>query len=214
MILKNYYFYYINAIPKSLCNDIIKEGKLHQPQPGLIGGVTGKDGKQIQNTQEKLEAKRKSNVSFFSFEWIYKELHPFVKLANENAGWNFQWDYSESVQYTEYGPGQHYDWHADSWHQPYKPEHRNPDYRGKIRKLSMTLSLTEPEEYEGGNLEFDLRNDKDYDFEKGSSKVLCTEIRPKGSIVIFPSFIWHRVTPVTKGMRQSLVMWTLGYPFK
>ena len=76
----------------------------------------------------------------------------------------------------------------------------------------MTLSLTNPEEYEGGNLEFDFRNDTDYENSK-TSKRLCTEIRPKGSMIVFPSFVWHRVTPVTRGLRQSLVMWSLGKPF-
>ena len=47
-----------------------------------------------------------------------------------------------------------------------------------------------------------------------SSKELCTEIRPQGSVIVFPSFVWHRVTPVTKGTRYSLVLWTCGQPFR
>ena len=50
--------------------------------------------------------------------------------------------------------------------------------------------------------------------ERNTSKRLVTEIRPRGSIIVFPSFVWHRVTPVTKGTRYSLVVWSLGYPFK
>jgi PKHD-type hydroxylase len=42
----------------------------------------------------------------------------------------------------------------------------------------------------------------------------CAEIAPRGSIVVFPSHVWHRVKPVTKGTRYSLVIWNLGYPFK
>ena len=134
-------------------------------------------------------------------------------MANRNAGWNFQWDYSESCQITKYGVGQYYGWHCDSWDGPYeKPDDLNS--HGKIRKLSVTISLTEPNEYEGGNLEFDMRNQKDWEQDKTKAIRICNEIRPRGSIVVFPSFVWHRVAPVTKGTRYSLVIWNLGWPFK
>ncbi len=211
MILKNYYYYHVNAIPHSLCDDIIKEGKRIGVTSGLIGGVV--DDKTLKRTKDdkELHKKRKSLVSFFSEPWVYKELHPFIHAANNDAGWRFQWDHSEAVQYTEYNVGEYYGWHADSWEEPYK-DNKTPAYNGRIRKLSMTLSLTNPEEYDGGNLEFDFRNDTDYENDK-TSKRLCTEIRPKGSMIVFPSFVWHRVTPVTRGLRQSLVMWSLGKPF-
>jgi PKHD-type hydroxylase len=76
--------------------------------------------------------------------------------------------------------------------------------------LSVTCSLSSPEDYEGGELEFDFRN---MDPDKQSVRK-CAEIKPRGSIVVFPSHVWHRVKPVTKGTRYSLVIWNLGYPFK
>ena len=60
-------------------------------------------------------------------------------------------------------------------------------------------------------IEFDFR-DKDPD--KKPNIRACTEILPKGSLVVFPSFVWHRVKPVTKGVRHSLVIWNLGWPFR
>ena len=75
----------------------------------------------------------------------------------------------------------------------------------------MTVSLSDPKDYKGGELEFDFRN-KDPDKKPSIQK--CTEILPKGSLVVFPSFVWHRVCPVKKGSRYSLVIWNLGYPFK
>ena len=64
--------------------------------------------------------------------------------------------------------------------------------------------------YEGGDLEFDMRNNGD-----STSNIQRPEIvRNKGTIVVFPSFVWHRVTPVTKGTRYSLVVWNLGLPFR
>ena len=144
---------------------------------------------------------------WLSGQWIYKELHPFIQIANERASWNFQWDWSESCQYTEYKEGQFYDWHCDSNPVPYdKPDDLNTN--GKIRKLSMTLCLSDPEDYEGGDLEFAF-HDQDGD----KQPKICEEIRPRGSLIIFPSFVWHRVKPVTKGIRHSLVCWSLGQPY-
>ena len=78
----------------------------------------------------------------------------------------------------------------------------------------MTCQLTDGSEYSGGELEFDFR---DYDPpQRDESKHLrkAHEILPKGSIIVFPSHLWHRVKPVTRGVRYSLVVWHLGYPFK
>jgi len=76
----------------------------------------------------------------------------------------------------------------------------------------MTCQLSDPKDYEGGELEFAIP-----EVDKGKltyTTFSLPEILPKGSIVVFPSFVWHRVKPVTKGTRYSLVMWNLGYPFK
>lgn len=87
----------------------------------------------------------------------------------------------------------------------------NPNMHGKIRKISVICQLTDPSKYKGGELEFDFRRNSPI---KESKTEICTEIQPKGSIVVFPSYVWHRVKPVTSGTRYSLVMWNLGRPFK
>ena len=85
----------------------------------------------------------------------------------------------------------------------------NKFYWGKVRKLSMTLNLTTPDQYKGGNLKFDFGP------HMGSRRFkTCQEIRPQGSMIVFPSFLHHQVTPVTSGTRYSLVIWSLGKPFK
>ena len=209
MNLLNYYWYFQKAIPDHICDDIVKYGLQIKEQMAVTGGYG--DPKKLNQQQVKdLKNKRDSNIVWLAENWIYKELHPFIRQASANAGWNFQWDWSEPCQFTKYNKGQYYDWHCDSWEGSYnKPN--DPNSHGKIRKLSVTLSLSDEKDYKGGELEFDLRN-KDPD--KKRNTMVCKEIKPKGSMVIFPSFLWHRVKPVTKGSRYSLVIWNLGEPFK
>jgi len=212
MNLQNYYYFFREALTPRFCDEIIKYGKSQQEQLALTGGQTNKvnQGKPLDDKDIlDLKKKRDSNIVWLNDRWIYKEIQPFVHQANRLAGWNFNWDFSESCQFTKYKLNQHYDWHCDSWEAPYaNPD--NKDTHGKIRKLSVTCSLSNPEDYEGGELEFDFRN---MDPDKQSIRK-CAEIKPRGSIVVFPSFVWHRVKPVTKGTRYSLVIWNLGYPFK
>jgi PKHD-type hydroxylase len=78
----------------------------------------------------------------------------------------------------------------------------------------MTCQLTDGSEYQGGELEFDFRNYDPHMRDESKHRVQCKEILPKGSIIIFPSFVWHRVKPVRSGTRYSLVVWHLGRPFK
>lgn len=212
MNLQNYYYYFQSALTPRFCDELIKYGISQQEQLALTGGQTNKiqEGKNLSDEDLKdLKKKRDSNIVWLSDRWIFKEIQPFIHQANRLAGWDFEWSFSEACQFTKYKLNQFYDWHCDSWEAPYANKD-NPDTFGKIRKLSVTCSLSSPEDYEGGELEFDFRNT---DPDKQSIRK-CAEIKPRGSIVVFPSHVWHRVKPVTKGTRYSLVIWNLGYPFK
>ena len=169
------------------------------------------DPKKLNPKQIKdLKKKRDSDIVWLQDRWVYNEVQPYVHKANASAGWNFQWDFSESMQFTQYKKGQYYGWHCDGWDRPYQGQQGNPS-NGKIRKLSVTLTLSDPKDYKGGELEFDFRN---FDPDKKPNIHKCKEILPKGSLVVFPGFVWHRVCPVTQGTRHSLVMWNLGWPYK
>ncbi len=213
MNLKNYYYCFQSVLSPKICDNILEYGKKHQAEMAIIGGYD-KPKEQISKEEiNNIQRKRKSDIVWMNDTWIYKEIHPYIHEANRAADWNFEWDFSESCQFTKYGVNQYYGWHCDSWDIPYnKPE--DPKTHGKIRKLSVTISLTEPNEYVGGNLEFDFRNQTDWETDKNARIKECVEIKPRGSIIVFPSFVWHRVTPVTKGTRYSLVLWNVGYPFK
>ena len=212
MNLSNYFWYFGGVLTPKFCDDIIAYANQQKEVMALTGGY----GDKKLNKQEVLDLKRKRNsdLVWLNDPWIYKEIHPYVHMANKNAGWNFDWDFSESCQFTKYKLNQYYDWHNDPWSTPYKRKNINDPDNGRIRKLSMTCQLTDGSEYTGGELEFDFR---DYDpHMRDESKHIrqVPEILPKGSIVVFPSHLWHRVKPVTRGTRYSLVVWHLGYPFK
>jgi len=174
---------------------------------------------------------RDSEVSWLKDDWLYQTITPYLSQANKNAGWNFDIDYHEVCQFTIYKPGGFYGWHSDGdsdhfgkirrWipgvtnielnergEPPYTHSH-NDGLVGKVRKLSMTINLNMPGEYEGGNLKFDFGPHA-----KGDRFHECEEIRPQGSIIVFPSFIKHQVTPITTGTRYSLVLWSNGKPFR
>ena len=187
MNLQNYYYYFQSALTPRFCDELIKYGKSQQEQLALTGGQTEKinKGKDLSDEDLKdLKKKRDSNIVWLNDRWIYKEIQPFIHQANRLAGWNFDWDFSESCQFTKYKLNQFYDWHCDSWEAPYaNPD--NKDTNGKIRKLSVTCSLSDPKDYEGGELEFDFRN---MDPDKPTVRK-CAEIAPRGSIVVFPSHV-------------------------
>ena len=220
MQLKNSYFYFKSAISPEQCKKIIDLGKSQIEEDKKSGiathGTTGGN-------------REKQSLGDNAVPWLYDLVHPYIQRANISSGWNYQWDCSEKFQFTTYSPGGFYGWHTDSGmchYSKYKriipgitPENEDGSYSsdytkdtwkiGKIRKLSVTINLNSPGEYEGGNLKFDYGPHVE-----GERYHECTEIRPQGSIIVFPSFVAHQVTPITRGTRYSLVLWSLGEPFK
>ena len=146
MNLKWYYWYFQSVIPKRICDEIVRYGKEQDKEIALTGNS---EKNNLTNSELKnIQKKRKSDVVWMSDKWIYKEIQPYIHQANTSAEWNFEWDWSEACQFTEYKQGQFYDWHCDSYIEPYNhPE--DPNTHGKLRKLSMTISLTDPQEYKG-----------------------------------------------------------------
>ena len=208
MIQKYFYWYFKSALRSRFCDKLIKHSLSKKDETATTDEFKNK--KLTKKRIKDLHKKRNSNVVWVNEPWIYKEIHPYVYEANKNAGWNFEFDRSETCQFTKYKKGQFYNWHFDMFDEPYNLPN-NPNMHGKIRKISVICQLTDPSKYKGGELEFDFRRNSPI---KESKTEICTEIQPKGSIVVFPSYVWHRVKPVTSGTRYSLVMWNLGRPFK
>ena len=147
-------------------------------------------------------------ISWINEKWIYDIINPFIHTANKKAGWNFQWDWNEASQFTIYEKGHYYGWHTDQGGDLLK--HSSKNINGKTRKLSLTLQLTDKTEYEGGNLQFSWIDTAKKDL---LNITTVEDAKDIGTIIIFPSYIWHQVLPITKGKRESLVNWSLGKPF-
>lgn len=177
-----------NGFSDDQINDIIRIGNSLIPRDATLGGV--KEGEDISGI-------RKSKTSWISLNnetsWLYDSL---AYIARQINGQFFNYDldgFVEDFQYTVYdGTGGHYAWHID----------KGLTISASPRKLSMVLQLTDPAEYEGGDLEFYISP------EPFKAK------KQKGLMYIFPSWVLHRVTPVTSGVRRSLVVWVSGPKFK
>lgn len=127
-------------------------------------------------------------------DWVMDRIIDLVRIANRDV---FDFDireFAESAQIARYGAERqgHFDWHSDIGEGQFASK----------RKLTMVVQLSEPDEYEGGLLEL-----------MPASNVL-TAPKERGTATLFPAFYLHRVTPVTKGERFSLTIWSHGNPFR
>ena len=122
----------------------------------------------------------------------------FLNEANTRQ-FNYEIESYQLVQFARYRDGGHYGWHRDVNESAISPN-------GEMRKLSLTLCLTDPKEYEGGELQF-------FNGERPEEQRIINDIQDQGSVIVFDSRDWHRVTPVTKGTRYSLVCWSVGPNF-
>ena len=189
MNISNYYWHFPAALTPKFCDDVIAYANSQEEVMARTGGYG--DRKLKKEEIKDLKRKRNSDLVWLNDTWIYKELHPYVHMANKNAGWNFDWERSESCQFTKYKHNQYYDWHCDSWDKAYDRKDPNNPEHGRIRKLSMSCQLTDGSEYTGGELEFDFRNYDPHMRDESQHLRRAKEILPKGSIIVFPSFVWH-----------------------
>jgi PKHD-type hydroxylase len=125
-------------------------------------------------------------------KWIYDRIQGVARALNDKVYQFALTGFSENLQYTIYHgtAGGHYDWHVDQG--PLRTR----------RKLSISVQLSDASAYEGCDLQFQAGNK------------IETAPRQRGTVIAFPSFVLHRVTPCTKGTRKAIVAWTTGPQFK
>ena len=202
--------WYYTGLPEKVV-DLIEEDLTENFDPQmqdsrLMGDSLNKDKRNSQNAW------------IPSDHWVCGFLWHYICRANRE---NFLYDLrsldGENLQYTRYEVGQFYKWHNDAGLAgQYKPvavgnrgngQDNVDDFINEncemVRKLSFALQLSDPDDYEGGNVQL---------MDEGSKSYICP--RQRGTIILFDSRTQHRVLPVTKGVRKSLVGWTVGPRWK
>ena len=165
-----------------LCQEIMDLNKTLKKEKGTI------------DNEKRADNLRKSTISWIDFDKMqpmYDDINIFIQKINKNYFGFENIQITEKAQIAEYSKGGFYRWHTDT--------SLDMDREPPVRKLSMTLLLNDPSEFEGGDLQ------------------IANRIMPpmkRGHAAIFASFLQHQITPVTRGLRKSLVMWFGGTPFK
>ena len=171
------------------CKMIIQAGRAEPRKDAEVGNKQGIKGGVIDTKT------RTSHISWIPFKKMIPMYKTIEKIMKQTNGNHFGFDgmtITEMAQYTEYPEGGFYDWHVDN---DVTMQNEPP-----VRKISMTCLLSPESEFEGGDLEL-------------QSEDKVAKIK-QGHAIFFASFIRHRVKPVIKGNRKSLVMWFGGTPFK
>lgn len=169
-----------------------------------LGDALGVDEAGLSGVEAPDAALRRSRIAWIArtpeSTWIFDKLSTLVVRANRTYGFELD-GFGEDLQYTMYDePGAFYTWHQDG-------------LVGDVatRKLALVVQLSPPDAYEGADLElFDVVADS-------SPEELAAwhrRVRVQGSVVAFPAFEYHRVTPLVSGARRSLVVWVGGPPFR
>jgi len=168
------------------CKKIVRLGEAQEDRDATVKDAYISDNPVV------VKDVRKSKVAFLIREprtkWIFDRIDAVVKEVNET----YRFDFSgyNWIQIARYSEGNYYDWHLDIG-----------EKLSSTRKLSITVQLSDPADYDGGELQLFT-----YTKEKPTRNI--------GSVIIFPSFLTHRVAPVTRGVRWSLVAWVNGPPIR
>lgn len=177
-----------DGFTKRECETIIKMGETLDAISSVVGGS---DENQSQDTSIR-KSKNSWLVLSDDTRWIYDRLGMIARSVN-GMFWRFDiTGFNEDLQYTRYNcDGDFYGWHVDGGMSSNDPP----------RKLSMVVQLSSPDEYEGGDLQI-------------HGQCLSTVQKAQGLVTVFPSYTLHQVTPVTAGIRRSLVVWLCGPAFR
>ena len=209
----NEWFVFDNAIDKKTCDRIKGLGKDNWIESSIEAKspltkekrLTGRKPDYAKDTKIRI-----SDVHWTTEQWLYDLIWPYMLEANKQSGWNLDISAAENMQLGRYRKGGFYSWHKDGssdslaayfelWDEP-----KNEFLNGKVRKISMSLILND--DFEGGEFEFCC-------YDKGECEITPIELK-RGDMMFFPSGMEHRVTPVTKGVRYSLVSWFVGPPVR
>ena len=177
-----------NIFSAQECQQIIATGLQETVTEAGVDGISGDMGHPL----------RKNRVSWLNSSdpaqhWIFHRLLDLIMDINRSYRYDLM--FLESLQFTIYDQqGDHYGYHTD-----FNPE----GLGGNIRKISFSVQLSSESDYQGGDLEMMICDTGKFN-----------AVKDQGSVTFFPSYTMHRVTPITQGVRYSLVGWVMGPPFK
>jgi len=175
--------WYMGSIPTDVCDKAVEE----------LASLPSRDASMGTEGEHKDHTNRNTTVRFADrANWFEPHLKALASAGNTECKWDFHITDNENIQYAEYGPDQHYNWHMDTFPLSGMPHDR---------KVTVVCLLNDPSEFTGG--EFQIRLYSEY-----------TAPLVKGSVIAFPSFLEHRVVPVTSGVRKSATMWLRGPRFR
>ena len=197
--MHNQYQIFTSAFNDQFCDHIISVAKLYREQGGVVGSIDAATGESSSALNQEIRNSTIRWIDIYAHREINTILNDYVNAVNSSLfGFDVSFGFN-SLQYTEYngdGPApQFYDWHMDCLF----------DNAVLDRKLSAVVQLSSPDDYEGGLFEMEGCARPPFNVEP------CL---PRGSLLIFPSYLKHRVLPVTKGLRKSLVTWYNGPKFR
>lgn len=177
-------------LPNHVCQDIIDVALQKRDQEATV---------QLGPT----DGIRNSRIVWLTDTWIYDWISPAIRSLNSQLDWNFNLSEPEEIQFTIYRKGHFYGWHQDTF-----DFHQNKN-KSSQRKISAVIPLVDSNNYEGGDLQF--YESAIHPNKKEEDKISSSEkFRKKGSMIVFPSYMYHQVTPVVSGERLSIVLWYQG----
>ena len=198
------FYVFPKAIAPDACNEIVKDCKQNSLEEALVGdyGHVAGDNKYSRDDP----SFRKTSISFITDKdnKINELVWGFLREANR-IQFNYDLKYFQAIQFAEYKNGGFFDWHQDD---------AGRSEANEIRKLSLSLILSDPDTFKGGELQFFNGNRPIQDMENITGEQIHNDIQAQGSVIVFDSRDWHRVTPVTDGVRYSIVCWCIGANFK
>lgn len=182
------------VFPDEVCDAAIAAFDGYELTPAGVESATG---------ERRVAAERRSAAHLFvdPEHWVGSLVTHFAHLGN--MIWRRDISGLGTLSIVRYDEGGHFDWHIDDV--AYRAQSYPGLGAGLDRKISVSVNLSDPSDYEGGDLEF----------RDGLGRpVAGPDLRPRGSVVVFPSSVGHRVTPVTRGSRFALVGWLVGPPLR
>lgn len=191
--MKDMFQLWASCVDPTICQEIIDVATEQPPMLAAVGSV-GNVVPDYRESDVRFLDRFKTYPDGDGAQWenLYKFVDHYARWANHNA-FGTDVNYLQDLQFTTYGETRkdHFRWHRDTfWINPHETGHR---------KLTIVIQLSDPADYEGGRLELDVENSPDPNL-----------LVQRGTVIVMPAFVWHRVTPVTKGTRHSLVGWMCG----